>query len=144
MEYIHYGHDKFDKEKFEPIKNRREWIKPLGGLWASRVDAEFGWVNWCKDSGWEDKLEQYFKFKLKDNAKVLTITMSEQLKPLPRAKSEIMARLYTIIDFEELAKQYDAMEVIISNDQELHRQLYGWDCDSIVIMNPDVIEIIEE
>lgn len=47
--------------------------------------------------------------------------------------------MWSMIDYEELATEYDALEVLISEDHELYFNLYGWDCDSIVIMNPEVI-----
>lgn len=144
MEYIHYGHNKFSKEQFEPIKNREEFIKPNGGLWASRVETNHGWKQWCEQAEWKDRLKKSFTFTLKQNAKILTITSLKQLKDLPRAKSDFMARVYTVLDFEELAKQYDAIEILISKDIELHWQLYGWDCDSILIMNPEIIEEIDK
>ena len=37
----------------------------------------------------------------------------------------------------------DAMWVDISADRDLYMELYGWDCDSIVVFNPDIIEQIE-
>lgn len=39
-------------------------------------------------------------------------------------------------DWEKLAKMADAGEVRI---RHLHKALYGWDCDSIVVLNPDVV-----
>ena len=44
------------------------------------------------------------------------------------------------LDFEKLSKEYDAIEVFISKDEQLYWDLYGWDCDSILIMNSDIIE----
>lgn len=38
-----------------------------------------------------------------------------------------------------MSKDYDAVEVLISEDRRLYQQLYGWDCDSILIMNPDIV-----
>ena len=49
-----------------------------------------------------------------------------------------------LLDFEKLAETYDAIEVSISDDFELYYQLYGWDCNSIVIMNPKIIVELEE
>ena len=46
---------------------------------------------------------------------------------------------WILLDFEKLAETYDAVEVSISSDFDLYYKLYGWDCDSIVIMNPDVV-----
>ena len=52
--YIHYGSKKFDTERFTPIKNCYPRNKPIGGLWASDVNAPFGWKKWCEG-------EQYHK-----------------------------------------------------------------------------------
>ena len=51
-------------------------------------------------------------------------------------------KVWTTLDFEKLAQEYDAIEVLISGDPGLYYELYGWDCDSILIMNPEII--IEE
>ena len=45
------------------------------------------------------------------------------------------------LDFEAIALKYDAIEVNISNDWKLYDALYGWDCDSILVMNKKIIEI---
>lgn len=37
QEYIHYGNKEFKEELFRPIKNRENFVKPNGGLWASRI-----------------------------------------------------------------------------------------------------------
>lgn len=51
-QYIHYGSDHFSMEKFKEIQNKlndHSWQnKPNYGLWASPVDAEYGWADWCK------------------------------------------------------------------------------------------------
>lgn len=143
IEYIHYGDKKFDRDKFDEVTNIHH-NKPIGGLWASRLNSETGWKLWCESEGYH--LDKYrndncFKFKLKEDAKILNITKKEQLEKLPKQRLPIELRfLKNIIDFEELAKQYDAIEVLISEDYELYWDLYGWDCDSILVMNKDVIE----
>lgn len=141
MKFIHYGHDKFEKDKFEPVKNRLDASKPKGGLWASRVDSPNSWKEWCKSSGFgKEKLNTSFMFTLKEDAKVLRITNTKQLEQLPKMKNLLpITTMWTMIDYEELATEYDALEVLISEDHELYFSLYGWDCDSIVIMNPEVI-----
>jgi len=142
-EYIHYGNKKFDKNKFDEIKNLL-FSKPLGGLWASKVNSEYGWKSWCENVAFH--LDKYredncFKFRLKKNANVLIITKKEELEKLPKQNlPEDYNSLFVALDFEKLAKQYDAMEVLISEDSGLYWDLYGWDCDSILIMNKDVIE----
>ena len=48
------------------------------------------------------------------------------------------------LDFEKLARDYDAIEVLISNDYRLNTSLMGWDCDSIIVFNPNIIEEVKE
>ena len=139
--YIHYGNE-FNRDKFHPIKNYRSWTKPSGGFWASNINSDFGWKDWVEDSEMDDtfSLEKSFIFSLKEGSKVLFIESKEDLKNIPQRKdnSGIMFlpdQFY--IDFEKLYKDgWDAVEVKIKN---LYWDLYGWDCDSIVIMNPDII-----
>lgn len=141
MEYVHYGSNKFDMKKFREIENIPEFAKPKGGLWASRIDTEYSWKEWCENNEFGlDKLKESFKFKLKEDAKILTIENHVQLEKLPRNKNNKITReIFIALDFEKLAKEYDGIEVLISKDQELYWKLYGWDCDSILIMNPNII-----
>ena len=140
--YIHYGHTKFDKCIFTKIKNVDCSTKPKGGLWASDVEAEHGWKDWCEAEEFRDcKEDDSFSFILSDNAKVLYINSIDDLKALPKVddKFGINFSSWILLDFEKLAETYDAVEVSISSDFDLYYQLYGWDCDSIVIMNPDIV-----
>ena len=139
LKYIHYGHSEFDMTKFNKIKNIPEFAKADGGLWASRVDAEYSWKDWCESSGFDADFSTHFEFRLNEDARILVIDKSEKLKELPKAKSIFEHPTFILLDFEELSKQYDAIEVLITKDGQLYWDLYGWDCDSIFIMNPDVI-----
>lgn len=141
MKFIHYGHEKFNKDKFQPVENRLDASKPKGGLWASRVDSPNGWKDWCESNEFgTEKLNTSFMFTLKDDAKVLRITNTKQLEQLPKMKNPLpIPTMWSMIDYEALATEYDALELLISEDHELYFSLYGWDCDSIVIMNKDVI-----
>lgn len=130
-----------DKDKFKEIKNRTELTKPFGGFWGSRLDTTNGWKNWCEDTEFETNLNEFFIFTLSDKAKVLIINDCNQLNDLPK-RDGFTSRIWSNIDFEKLSKKYDAIEVLISQDSQLYFQLYGWDCDSILVMNPDIV--IEE
>jgi hypothetical protein len=72
--YIHYGHKFFDRSLFNPIKNQLfGGVKPSGGLWASPINAEFGWKEWCKAEDFQDiKESNSFTFVLTENAKCTT------------------------------------------------------------------------
>lgn len=140
--YVHYGHKKFCKEICKPIENIQLFTKPKGGFWASRIDAKFGWKDWCIDQEFRDIDENdAFRFKLKDGTKVLYINNTDILSTLPMQQSIIKSWL--CLDFEKLSEQYDAIEVNISKCNRLYDLLYGWDCDSILIMNPDVIQEVK-
>lgn len=147
--YIHYGADAFDPKKFLPIKNA-VWgrNKPeSGGLWASRTDAKFGWKDWCESEEFHlGRLRQKFTFTLSDDARVLHLFSVDDLKKIPKSKKTLFHASWIIPDFEKAMETYDAIELHLSEEVRddpyadgLYYALYGWDCDSILIMNPDVI-----
>lgn len=141
-EYRHYGHTAFDKDAFVKIRNICCSTKPEGGLWASGVEAKYGWKAWCSTSDFREcKEENSFTFTLAENAKVLHIASADDLELLPVVEDKITFNfpLWVFLNFEELSKTYDAIEVSLSSDARLCERLSNWDCDSILIMNPNVI-----
>ena len=150
--YIHYGHSRFMRELFQPIRNQEFFTKPMGGLWASPVDADFGWKTWNDNEHFRECSEDNsFTFSLTDSAKVYRIYSVGDLKRLPEYKNYIVPGRWYCIDFEKCVELgYDAIELHISEEERiddaepfecLYFRLYGWDCDSILIMNPDVVEV---
>ena len=152
QEYIHYGHKKFIDELFEPIQERELFVKPYGGLWASRSDSTMGWKNWCKNqefhlSKYSD--DNYFKFYLKQGTRILVIDNHKQLNDLPhidvKSKFGFELSAFQILDFQKIAEEYDAMEVFHDNYTEIHYSsiFNSWDCDSICIWNLSKIKPIK-
>lgn len=140
--YVHKGSSNFDKTVFREITNAPIWVKPLGGLWASPEESDYGWEQWTQDNDFmTDKYVDEFRFTLRPDAKVLYINSAEDLDDLPKIKPEIETTWVTL-DFAKLKDMYDAIEVLISADNRLYWLLYGWDCDSLLVMNPDVVEQI--
>lgn len=140
-EYIHYGARKYKPELVIPIKNIYRFTKPEGGIWASDINAKFGWKQWNKLENFKKCYKNNcFKFTIKDSAKILTINNVSQLKKLPKCKQEYDSS-WELLDFEKLSLEYDAIEIIISEDPKLYYAVYGWDCDSILIMNKEIINI---
>lgn len=149
--YIHYGTAEFLKEVFEPIKNRPSFCKPTGGLWASPIDSEYGWRDWCKDEQYMDCDDlNSFTFELQDNAKVYVIDSLKDLLLVPHKVNDDSAfGSVQVIDFEKMAMEYDAI-FLTCNGQWKTRyskfegyimDLYGWDCESILVMNPGVVKV---
>ena len=134
--YIHYGTTEFYPELVGPIRNQTLLTKPYGGFWGSPVDTEWGWKHWCESEKFREcREEESFVFSLKPEARVLYLREPEDLKGLPVIEPEITT--WTCLDFEALVRNgWDAVEVSIGR---LYWQLYGWDCDSILVMNPEVM-----
>jgi len=142
--YVHYGSQKYDPEIFQPIRNINSFSKPHGGLWASRDNAEYGWRDWCKDNDYGTIVEENsFRFIVSDTANILYLKTENDLLNLPLQRDSRPAYQWYFPDFEKLlADGIDAVEVI--DIDQLYYPLYGWDCESIVVMNPDIIIPLEK
>ena len=148
--YIHYGDSAFSKAKFGPVKNRNfKWVKPdyKSGLWASPINSKWGWKDWCESEEFcTERLNKCFRFWLTNDAKVAHIYSVQDLIDLGGYKDD-MSRRYDMcyLDFEKIARKYDAIELHLCYDgehinQDLYFALYGWDCDSLLVLNPDVVK----
>ena len=153
--YIHYSSDAFDINKFKPMPYVDEGYdrylafslnKPPHGtcFWGSPVGDKFGWKEWLEAEDWEtERLEKSFEFTLKPSARILKVTstsdVSKYVKRIPEENGRLF--VFEFIDFIEMAKDYDGCEVCHDNNyEELHMGLFcTWDCNSIVIWNPDII-----
>ena len=145
--YIHYGKTSFDINKFEPIRNDTNFTKPHGGFWASRIGAAFGWKEWCEQEEFREcKIENSFQFQLNKDAYVRHIHSLADLHSLPRILNNTRPSAYDwcLIDFERCVNLgIDSIELYLSDAYEtLYYALYGWDCDSILILNPKIVEVI--
>jgi hypothetical protein len=139
--YIHYGSAKFDKSKFKVIENIQFFNKPNGGLWGCEVGTKFGWKEFCEleNIDWVN-LSDSFEFELTPEARVLRLHNLDDYVEF-RSKyaiNDIGIKLALGYDFERIAKEYDVIDFKVG---ELYMALHGWDVDSIIVLNPDVIKI---
>lgn len=144
--YIHYGNNQYYPEMFRPIQNREMFVKPHGGLWASDVKDEYGWKDWNEVNEFmECNEDNSFKFTLKDNAKILEINNVSDLNDLPKLNSILPdSFMWVFLDFEKILEDgYDAIKYNLSKDGRLYHALYGWDCDSLLVLNPECVVPIE-
>lgn len=141
MRYIHYGCTSFDRSKFQEIKNEPYFCKPKGGLWASPIDAKHGWKNWCEAENFREcSQDNSFSFTLRNDARVYHIRSVTDVKAMPQTNTEIS--VYYVPNFEKmLADGWDAIELHLSECGALYWALYGWDCDCILVLNPDIVEV---
>ena len=138
--YEHYGSDSFDKSKFVKVKNKELLSKPIGGFWGCRKGSGRGWKEWCIANDFElDRLSTKFDFCLSDNARVFIIDSEKKLNQLSSIDDGKFTSIWKCLDFEKISSEYDAIEVLISKCPKLYWDLYGWDFDSILVLNPNVI-----
>lgn len=158
MRFTHYGSKEYLPEMFCPVRNIPQFNKPIGGLWASPVGAEYGWAEWCQDEEFrEANLKDSFEFKLAETARIFCIDTVADVEKMPTQEppqipEELKRLLLTkepsellpikAVDFEAMAQEYDAILFNMSNAIGLYNALYGWDCDSLLVLNSDVIEIV--
>ena len=143
--YIHRGSDVFKPELI--VKKFDRFDKP-SGLWASPEDSDWGWREWCEaeDFRSEEQLSKSFKFKLKESARVLHIRRLRDVEPFTTLDPSFIFFDGHELDLNRIYSEFDAMEVHMSDNWcELHDSLlfYSWDVDSIVVWNPDVIEVLD-
>ena len=143
-----------EQEEFreiEPVRNTK-FIKPVGGLWTSTYTPEeeypSAWVEWCvrEEPEWIKDVN-FFLLVLKDNARVYVIDSFEDLKHLYSRFGISSEFRFTVMDWEEIAKHYDA--VMLTEAGQVHTRfshplsLYGWDCESTVWFR-DVFESVKK
>lgn len=149
-EYVHYGcnADGFDMDEFCEVKNIPFSTKPLGGFWASPTSVfSFGWERFCREQQYQPRmgLERKFYFCLDINANVFRMKSINDYHALP--KTDVVGNGKEFIDFEACVCQgIDAIEYVYSvahKDKEIGEEMdirmMGWDCDSILILNPAII-----
>lgn len=135
MKYIHYGNSKFIPDLFTPIKNIPFRNKPSGGLWACEAKTN-DWYVWCHNEDiFLDSLQDSFTFKLRPNTRFLLLDSEESIRNLPQVTGHDYVSYYP--DFEEISKSYDV--IVYKCNEKTYSALYGWDLDSILILNKEVI-----
>ena len=132
--FVHYGDTAFDIEKFEYVQNCDCLPKPInGGLWASPEDSKDGWQ---KINSIRPRDRNFFKFKLTETAKILILNSKDTIDKLPKIPCKI-EKFPIILDFEKLSIEYDVISYKFNG--EMDTLLPCWDCDCILVMNPNVV-----
>ena len=138
---------RFDRSKFNPIKNRR-FCKPSGGLWASlEGSSAWSWMDWCESEEFHVSLykSSQFRFRLKEGSRVYVISSVVDVMTAPLQERTPRDWSY-YINFEKLAEEYDAVLLTAAGEAATRwsdpYSLYGWDVESLLVLNPDCVEEI--
>ena len=137
MRVVHYTADK--NFKLRPIKVDEGDlpIKPKGGIWASPVDAKFSWKDWCEGEKFDDLNSKYAVILDIDITNFIVIGRKNDLDKLPWYKK---FGFLEAIDFKKLVGEgVDGIYLTTRGEAETRfsfpRTLYGWDCESVLILN---------
>ena len=145
---VHFGASEYMPENFGKIANSG-WVKPKGGLWTSPVGSEYGWEEWCRSENFRpESLAKSFLLRMKADSKILIIDTLEDLVKLPIIeKGEgFYGRMY--LDFEIISNKFDAIWLTVNGQWETRlsrpMNLYGWYCETVLIMNKESVYQIEK
>lgn len=139
MELIHYGSEKFEPERFRPIADNH-FMKPLGGFWGCPIHAERSWPQWCLDEDFHtENLKRSFRFRFE--GRLLIIDGLKDLRKIPWVTPR---RYWCFPLFQPLLLLGVDAIWLTERGQYLTRHthprnLYGWDCESVLVMNPETI-----
>lgn len=159
-QWLHIGTHIIDKEQFKPIKNIPLFPKPDGGIWASPLQLNetyrSDWHQFCMGVWGKTMNQKGVVFSFKRNSRFYVIDTHKDLigltektgiatDALTEQLSVFMKRSH--VDFEKATKLYDVIYLTQQGQYETRTpfqnreyNLYGWDCESCLILNPDVIE----
>jgi len=137
LQLRHYGSSRYEESMFLPIVDVARRNKPGGGLWTSPINAPFGWREWNEISDFADLSTH---FDLDFEGRVFEIDSVEDMNKLPWEEAHGMH----LISFEPLLLMgYDAIHLTTEGETATRatfpRDLYGWDCETVLVMNKNSI-----
>ena len=161
--FCRYSNREFDinvlNSSYEFLKhsdvNQEVINKPKGCLWGSPVDAVVGWKEFYSGIATPDQNAFKYKtlFKLKPGSKVLKVDFNEvtndrsDIYKYVRESSKGLSSV--LIDFKQMIEDgIDAVELLDAYVghafiNKVEAAFNSWDCESIVILNKDCLDILE-
>lgn len=147
IDFVYQGPLYKTQKSFLQVKNDKLNAKPWNVLWTSPVDPQEGiseWMKWCKA---EKRRVDYYEqgtwhIVPHKDCKILTFQgESEEINKYKILNEDGMWRL----DFEAIAKDYDAFYVPLDNVWEYNYSLLkGWDVATCIFFNPKYTVMNEE
>jgi hypothetical protein len=149
MKVVHYTKPLFKLHRIV-IKNGDGktglYIKPQGGLWCSPLDSAYGWLDWCRQESFGDIDHQQRVIFDVDMTNFLVIDSAEDMED--KLPWYLIHDLFPAIDFEQLVQQGTEGIHLTEKGQFDTRwthphSLYGWDCETVLIMTKRCIKGVE-
>lgn len=148
--YINKGKE-FNKDLIK-VRLKPNYInKPTEAFWGSPENAEYGWKEWCKSEEFGDyDFDNPIRWKLKDGSKIYTINLKSVttingINKLSRyiINNELKSMIY--LNYRQMRNNnIAAVELLDARVGHLFRNkielsFNGWDCESIVVLDPSKI-----
>lgn len=153
--YVAYLNEKFNREKIEKNnelpKETMTMNKPRHSFWASPVNAEYGWKEWCENNNFRDTNAQIpvYLTVLKD-CNIFAIESTKQLI-LPQTLNTVLfydVGFSKLIDYNFLrnigisAVELEDASIGHRFENQYEISFNSWDCESICFL--DSKAIVEE
>ena len=160
VKYWNTNYESFDSNEIQIILGNPEfqWGKPDLGFWGSPKNASYGWKEWCSDNFFDNyDWDNPIFFRLKSNSTILRIDIEDLNEDVLGKYVILDEKMYRAIQRKRYSLDYnkivedgiDAVELMDSrighlffNDNAYEQIFYTWDCESIVVLNKDVLEFI--
>lgn len=142
---VHYGTDNIVLSHIvNKIKNidTNHYTKPISTstVWFSPYDSLYSWYDFCiEEELGIDRLNKKVYFLLEDNVRIKYVNTYKDLQNLPNYTSDDGIK----IDYEKLVRNYDLLWVnhIVGHIYDpVNLCLAGWDCESVVLLNPRILK----
>ena len=158
-EFVTYGFH-YNLSRFRKVTNKWSFLnKPIGGLWSSPKNSQWGWKDWCESEMFREKsyFKVGFKFKLKSSAKIFILNTISDYLSLPDEyfwRDPMNMTLTKSLNWEKLATEYDGF-LLTEKGLEETRDLgfdpfvkgrqgfYSWDCETLLVFSLDCISEIK-
>ena len=123
--------------------------KPALAWWGSPVNAKFGWKEWCEGTDYEYDFSNPIYWSMETGSKVFTVDWidikSNSLTPYVK-----MIYGSYCLDYQKMKNDgIDAVQLLepcightCYNSMEM--MFNSWDCESIVVLNPEKIVITKQ
>ncbi len=147
-----YGDKEFNKDLIRTHLKPNYANKPTEAFWGSPENAEYGWKEWCKSENYGDyNFDHPIRWKLKDGSKIYTINLKSVttingISKLSRyiiIPNELKSMIY--LNYRQMRNDnIAAVELLDARVGHLFRNrieisFNGWDCESIVVLDPSKI-----
>ncbi|MDD5513415.1 MAG: hypothetical protein PHD09_06580 [Candidatus Omnitrophica bacterium] len=149
MKVVHYTKPYFNLHPIQITNGDGKtglFIKPNGGLWCSPFESVNGWVDWCRSESFRDIDSQQRVILEVDTTHFVTIDNAEDMEcKLPWFQIHDM---FWAIDFEKMVEQgIEGIHLTVKGQAKTRwtnpKNLYGWDCETVLIMNEKCINSVE-